>query len=123
MNLERALACATEPMYKFAIISDFPEEQWPSMDLSAETLAAHWPGFTPAAADAGPPDIVRAYVLHVGSNIARKRIDVLLEAFAAVRKRRPDVRLVKVGEPFTRVQRQQIDRLGLGGAVTRVENL
>ncbi len=44
-------------------------------------------------------------LLHVGSTIARKRIDVLLDVFAAVRQQRPDVRLMRVGGPFTAEQR------------------
>src|SRR5262249_53548024 len=36
-------------------------------------------------------------LLHVGSTIARKRIDVLLKVVAAVRRTRPAVRLVRVG--------------------------
>ena len=36
-------------------------------------------------------------LLHVGSTIPRKRIDLLLEVFAAVAARRPEVRLVRVG--------------------------
>jgi glycosyltransferase involved in cell wall biosynthesis len=44
-------------------------------------------------------------LLHVSSTIARKRIDVLLTIVAAVRKQRPDVRLVRVGGPFTAEQR------------------
>lgn len=36
-------------------------------------------------------------LLHVGSNIARKRVDVLLRVFAAVRIVHPSARLLKVG--------------------------
>ena len=43
-------------------------------------------------------------LLHVGSTIDRKRIDVLLRVFAAVRAVRPSVRLVRVGGPFTDAQ-------------------
>ncbi len=52
-------------------------------------------------------------VLHVGSTIARKRIDVLLHVLAAVRRQRPDVRLVRVGGPFTGEQRALVRALGL----------
>jgi glycosyltransferase involved in cell wall biosynthesis len=37
------------------------------------------------------------FLLHVGSCIPRKRIDVLLEVFARLRNRFPDLKLVKVG--------------------------
>jgi glycosyltransferase involved in cell wall biosynthesis len=46
----------------------------------------------PAADPDAPPDL-----LHVGSNIPRKRVDVLLEVFAAVRRELPGARLLKVG--------------------------
>ncbi len=56
-------------------------------------------------------------LLHVGSTIARKRIDVLLRVVAAVRRRHPDVRLVRVGGPFTAEQRGQVRELGLEDAI------
>lgn len=46
----------------------------------------------------------RIDVLHVGSTIPRKRIDVLLAVVAAVRRNGLPVRLVRVGTPFTREQ-------------------
>jgi glycosyltransferase involved in cell wall biosynthesis len=56
-------------------------------------------------------------LLHVGSTIARKRIDVLLHVVAAVRRQRPAVRLVRVGGPFTAEQRALVRDLGLDDAV------
>jgi glycosyltransferase involved in cell wall biosynthesis len=56
-------------------------------------------------------------VLHVGSTIARKRIDVLLQVIAAVRRRRPDLRLVRVGGPFTAEQRALVRELGIEDAI------
>jgi glycosyltransferase involved in cell wall biosynthesis len=70
--------------------------------------------------DEPPPESVAPFVLHVGSCIPRKRIDVLLDVFAAVRARHPDLRLFKVGGPWTAAQREQLDRLGLRGAVTQL---
>ncbi len=55
-------------------------------------------------------------LLHVGSTIPRKRIDVLLDVVAAVRKARPDARLVRVGGPFTADQRIRVRELNLGDA-------
>jgi len=60
----------------------------------------------------GPPGR-RVELLHVGSTIARKRIDVLLHVVAAVRQQRRDVRLVRVGGPFTGAQRALVRDLGL----------
>jgi glycosyltransferase involved in cell wall biosynthesis len=54
-----------------------------------------------------------AYLLHVGSCIARKRIDVLLEVFARLRRDRPGLKLVKVGGEFDASQQQQIRRMGI----------
>ncbi len=63
------------------------------------------------------------WVLHVGTCIPRKRIDVLLDVCAEVRKTFPDLRLVKVSGEWTAAQRDQIDRLGLAGAITHVGGL
>ncbi|HTM26908.1 MAG TPA: glycosyltransferase family 1 protein [Vicinamibacterales bacterium] len=56
-------------------------------------------------------------LLHVGSTIERKRIDLLLEVFAAVRAVRPDARLVRVGGPFSGAQRAQARDLGIADAI------
>ena len=56
-------------------------------------------------------------LLHVGSTIARKRIDVLLHVLAAVRNHCPGVRLVRVGGPFTADQRAVVRSLGLDDAI------
>ena len=56
-------------------------------------------------------------LLHVGSTIPRKRIDVLLDVFAAVRAERPDARLIRVGGPFTAEQRVRARGLGVLDAI------
>ena len=56
-------------------------------------------------------------ILHVGSTITRKRIDTLLHVFAAVRRSRPDARLVRVGGPFTGEQRALVRELHLDTAI------
>ncbi len=56
-------------------------------------------------------------VLHVGSTIARKRIDVLLEVFARLRQSEPRLRLLRVGGAFTGDQQMQMRRLGLESAI------
>ena len=56
-------------------------------------------------------------LLHVGSTIPRKRIDILLDVFAAVRKACPEARLVRVGGPFTTEQRLHVRELDLGDAI------
>jgi glycosyltransferase involved in cell wall biosynthesis len=59
-------------------------------------------------------------LLHVGSTIPRKRIDTLLEVCAALLPRIPDLRLVRVGEPFTADQRHLASRLGIGDRIAAV---
>jgi glycosyltransferase involved in cell wall biosynthesis len=77
------------------------------------------PEFTAAGpAEGGPP-----YLLHVGTCIPRKRIDVLLDVLASARARRPDLRLVKVGGEWSPEQRGRIERPGLGGAIEHRVNL
>src|SRR3954469_22031280 len=79
------------------------------------------PSCTPAAEPAADVEAARLLgpagrtteLLHVGSTIARKRIDVLLRVVAAVRRERQDVRLVRVGGPFTAEQRTLVRDLGL----------
>jgi glycosyltransferase involved in cell wall biosynthesis len=52
-------------------------------------------------------------ILHVGSNVARKRIDDVLHCVAEVRRQIRDVRLVRVGGPFTAAQADLARALGL----------
>jgi glycosyltransferase involved in cell wall biosynthesis len=56
-------------------------------------------------------------LLHVGSTIDRKRIDVLLEVFARIRRAIPSVRLVRVGGHFSAEQRRLCRELDLEEAV------
>ncbi len=75
----------------------------PSADLDAARLLGPRAGMTD--------------ILHVGSTIPRKRIDVLLNVFAALRRTHPRTRLVRVGGPFTAAQQAQVRELGLGDAI------
>jgi glycosyltransferase involved in cell wall biosynthesis len=52
-------------------------------------------------------------ILHVGSTIPRKRIDLVLESFAVLAARNGRVRLVRAGGPFTADQASHADRLGI----------
>ncbi len=63
------------------------------------------------------------FLLHVGSCIPRKRIDVLLAVFAGVRARFPELSLLQVGGEWTPAQREQIDRLGIGRAIQQQRGL
>jgi glycosyltransferase involved in cell wall biosynthesis len=65
-----------------------------------------------AAALLGPPSGPMVELLHVGSTIARKRIDLLLRMAAALDTDVP-VRLIRVGGPLTKEQRTLADELGV----------
>jgi glycosyltransferase involved in cell wall biosynthesis len=56
-------------------------------------------------------------LLHVGSTIARKRIDVLLRVFAELRKKCPNARLLRIGGAFTREQQQLAQQLGVNSYI------
>ena len=79
----------------------------PSPDVLAEREASRLLGRSGRAID----------VLHVGSTIARKRVDLLLGIVAEVRKTRPSLRLIRVGGPFTAEQRTLARDLGILDAV------
>jgi glycosyltransferase involved in cell wall biosynthesis len=53
------------------------------------------------------------YLLHVGSTIPRKRIDVLLRVFARLTSKYPDLKLMRVGGDFTAEQSRLADELGV----------
>ncbi|MGL6075785.1 MAG: glycosyltransferase [Fimbriiglobus sp.] len=53
------------------------------------------------------------WLLHVGSCVSRKRIEVLLEVFSRLRQSRPTLKLVKIGGDFSNDHNQIIDRNGL----------
>ncbi|HEX7667883.1 MAG TPA: glycosyltransferase [Polyangiaceae bacterium] len=57
------------------------------------------------------------FVLHVGSSVPRKRLDVLFEVFAKLHARRPELRLVQQGAKLSDVQREQTRRLGIASAI------
>ena len=61
--------------------------------------------------DDGPVNPIN--LLHVGSTIKRKRIDVLLKTFGAVQEQFPHARLVRVGGPFTPAQWELVRSLKL----------
>jgi glycosyltransferase involved in cell wall biosynthesis len=70
-----------------------------------------------AAAFLGDPRDGLVNILHVGSTIPRKRIDVLLHSFALARMEQPGLRLIRVGGPFDRPQSELVRRLNLDESV------
>jgi glycosyltransferase involved in cell wall biosynthesis len=65
----------------------------------------------------GVPDQGTVDLLHVGSTIPRKRVDLLLRIVAAVKEQQPRVRLLKAGGGFTDEQRDLLRSLRLEGDV------
>jgi glycosyltransferase involved in cell wall biosynthesis len=65
----------------------------------------------------------RPYVLHVGSEIPRKRLDVVFETFARLRARHPELHLVQQGARLTGAQQAQVARLGLQDALVQPPKL
>lgn len=61
------------------------------------------------------------FLLHVGSAIPRKRLDVLLEVFAAVRARVPGLRMVRVGGAWPPALAERA--AAFGPSIVRAENL
>jgi glycosyltransferase involved in cell wall biosynthesis len=58
------------------------------------------------------------HLLHVGSTVPRKRIDVVLNMLALIARERPDVRLWRVGGPFTEAQARLARQLGVDGRIS-----
>ena len=80
--------------------------------------------FVPCEAEGEPidPKISRAagqgpFVLHVGSCIKRKRIDVLLDVVAQLRLHDPRIRLIKVGGEWRGEHLAQQKRLGIADKI------
>jgi glycosyltransferase involved in cell wall biosynthesis len=70
-----------------------------------------------------PIPIESPFILHVGSCIPRKRIDVLLNVFAELNQLSPELCLVKVSGEWTDEQNQQLDRLNIRSKVVHLQNL
>ncbi len=69
----------------------------------------------------GPVDF--PFLLHVGNNVPRKRLDVLLDVFAAVQRARPQLRLIQIGGPWPEPLRQRIHALKISDNVIQWRNL
>jgi glycosyltransferase involved in cell wall biosynthesis len=97
--------------------------------LIAESRLVHAPlGVSPEfrpdpSAEPLPFALSAPFLLHVGSSIPRKRLDVLLDVFAAVRQRRPGLRLIQIGGQWTAEQSAQAARLGIASDLTQARGL
>lgn len=103
----------------------------PRERLSVVPLPVH-PEFSPHPDDAedeklvpllGRRDPAGADLLHVGANVQRKNLPFLLEVFAAVRRRHPRARLIRVGGALTDYQRGIAERLGVRDAIVTLPHL
>ncbi|MEH1930581.1 glycosyltransferase [Nostoc sp.] len=63
------------------------------------------------------------FILHVGSCIPRKRIDILLQVFAQLEAIYPQLQLVKVSGEWTPIQQQQIAQLNIKKSITHLQSL
>jgi glycosyltransferase involved in cell wall biosynthesis len=70
-----------------------------------------------ASSIAGSKAAQSVEILHVSSTIPRKRIDVLLKVFAAIRREYPAARLIRVGGPLTHTQNELARALGVESAI------
>jgi glycosyltransferase involved in cell wall biosynthesis len=71
----------------------------------------------------GRKDDAAVELLHVGSCIPRKRIDLLLQIVAAVSKIVPHVRLLKAGGQLTDEQKTQACHLGIANQIVQLSHL
>jgi len=97
----------------------------PSERLEVVPIGVH-PIFTAVADPTADAEICRLLgrrtndsieILHVGSTQARKRIDLLLRMFAAVRANFRDARLIRVGGGLTKQNQQLAEQLGVSDAI------
>ena len=86
--------------------SDYSSSPDPERDCEAERLIG---------APAGS-----VVLLHVGSTIPRKRIDVLLQVCGQLRHTIPNLHLVRVGGDFTSEQRRLVRAVGMDGHIANL---
>ena len=103
-----------------------PRERTVVIPNGVDTAFTSAPNAT-ADADAarllGPLSDDTIEIVHVGSTIARKRIDVLLRSFGELRREFTRARLVRVGSRFTSEQDDLARDLGVSGAIVAMPPL
>jgi glycosyltransferase involved in cell wall biosynthesis len=95
----------------------------PPERLSVVPLGVH-PACSPLPNEAADREAVRLLggfkgpaLLHVGSTLPRKRIDIVLRTFAAAHARYPELRLIRAGGPMTKAQSELALDLKLDGLI------
>jgi glycosyltransferase involved in cell wall biosynthesis len=119
LRLGAHVACDSEATRGALVaLAGFPEDRLSVIPNGADT------GGEPDADAAADVEAARMLgprrgveLLHVGSTIPRKRIDLLLDVFAGLRRIRPELRLTRVGGPFTAEQRVRARDLGVLDAI------
>ena len=94
--------------------------------VSPDRVSVVYEGVHASCTPAGAGDErgeTRRPLLHVGSNIERKRIDLLLKIFRGVRERVPDLQLYRVGGSLTPEQRALAVDLGVADAIVETGHL
>jgi glycosyltransferase involved in cell wall biosynthesis len=86
----------------------------PSADELADAEAERW---------LGPPRGAASEIIHVGAPTPRKRIDILLRAFAGIRERWRGARLIRVGGAFTPDHAALASDLGIAPAIVVVPHV
>jgi glycosyltransferase involved in cell wall biosynthesis len=86
--------------------ADYDAVASPDADRTAERLLGYRAG--------------ELLLLSVGSTVPRKRLDVLLRAFAGIMNRIPGVRLIRVGGSLTGPQLDLARHLGVIGSITEL---
>lgn len=88
------------------------------------------PEYSPHAQNIGPSDRLilaqtdnQPFILSVSSSKNRKRLDVLLDVFAAVRAKNPELKLVRVGSDWTSAHQEQIERLKIADGIIHLQGL
>ena len=101
----------------------------PAARMSVVPLGVH-PSCSPHpndSADAKAAALLKGFegpiLLHVGSTLPRKRLDVLLRTFAAIRARCGNLLLVRAGGPLTPSQRDLATELGISTSILELEFL
>ncbi len=101
----------------------FPPEQVTVIPPGADPAFFAPPDQASAGSVAKLLEGCETFLLHVGSTIRRKRVDVLLKVFARVAERFPGLRLVRVGGPWTAEQSQLARDLKIDGQVLAMPRL
>ena len=102
--------------------ADRVEVAYPGVHPSC-TMTPHAHADAAAAGLLGPARPDAPELLHVGSTIPRKRIDVLLRAFAGIRASHEEARLVRAGGAFTDAQQQLAESLGIAGSIVTLPHV